>query len=47
MSGKEFNPNHGPIYRYMRTKDKRKRFASVHRQVILRLRKISITQRGD
>lgn len=45
MSGKEFNPNHGPIY--LRTKDKRKRFASMHRQVILRLRKISITQLGD
>lgn len=45
MSGKEFNPNHVPVY--MRTKDKRKRFASVHRQVILRLRKISIAQRGD
>lgn len=45
MSGKEFNPNRVPIC--MRTKDKRKRFASVHRQVILRLRKISMTQRGD
>jgi hypothetical protein len=31
----------------MRTKNKRKRFASVVRQVILRLRKISITQQGD